>query len=178
MTSTETLTAESRRHDRVRRTDTGPGSRGRIAQGLRRSALPLAAVAALGFVASIVGELGISGLGRAVLGVPSDFKALTAPDIFPYAFAPIVGCSLAFIAVFIVKKPGAHSAHLFLTVGLKFAVLDLLLALLAAGGSMSAGTIVTLVAVVLYPLLIIPALLRFVPRPGFDRIQPLAAAAV
>lgn len=150
-------------------------SRGRIAGGLRTAALPLATVFACAFAASLVGALAIRALGRALLSVPTNFEPLLVPHIFPYTFAPVVGCSVAFTVAFIVKKPGPRSLHLFLTVGAKFALIDALIAILSLPGSTSAGSIATLIAVILYPLLIIPALLRFVPRPGTADTRALPA---
>lgn len=151
-------------HDTLAAGDTP--SQGRIASGLRTAALPLAAVFACAFAASLAGALAIRALGRALLSVPANFEPLLVPHIFPYTFAPVIGCSVAFTVAFIVKKPGPRSLHLFLTVGAKFALIDALIAIISLPGSTGAGAIVTLIAVILYPLLIIPALLRFVPRPG------------
>jgi len=141
-------------------------SRGRVAGGLREAALPLAAVFACAFLAAVAGALAIRTVGRAVLGVPDNFEPLLVPNIFPYAFAPVVGCSAAYIIFFIVKRPGPRSAHLFIAVGLKFILLDSLLAVLSLPNHTSLAAILTLLAVIAYPLLIIPALLRFVPRPA------------
>lgn len=149
--------------------------RDRIVSGLRQAGVPLAAVFACGMVASLVCCLGIRELGRAILDVPHGFKPLAVPDIFPYTFAPIVGCSAAFVVAFIVKKPGPRSIHLFVTVGLKFAVLDGAIALLSLPGSTSAGSVITMVAIILFPLLIMPVQLRLIPRPGSTPLQMAAA---
>jgi hypothetical protein len=146
--------------------------RDRIAYGLRVAGWRLPAVFVSGLAVSLAVGLGLGALGRAVLNVPSDFHQLKVPGIFPYAFPPIFGCTGGFIVAFIVKKPGRRSMHLFLTVGLKFALIDSLIAILGLPGSANAGSIVTLLAVILFPLLIMPALLRFVPRVGTPASEP------
>jgi hypothetical protein len=128
-------------------------------------------------LASLAGALLIGALGKALLNVPSDFKQLEVPGIFPYAFAPVIGCSVAYAVAFVVKKPGPRSIHLFVTVGVKFALLDSLLAILDLPSSANAGSIATLLVVILYPLVIIPVLLRFVPRPNTAEMASVPATA-
>lgn len=155
----------------------GPEPRpGRIKAGLRQVAVRLGVVFVVGFAASIVGALAIRGLGRALLNVPNDFKPLMVPDIFPLTFAPIVGCTVGFIVAFVVKKPGPRSVHLFLTVGLKFILLDTAIAILSLPGSTSAGSIITMMLVIIFPLLILPVELRFVPRPGSNQTHSVPTA--
>lgn len=155
-----------------------PQTGGRIIGGLRLVAPRIAAVFVFGVAASVTGDLLIRALGRALLSVPNGFSLLKVPDIFPYCIAPIVGCSAAFIAAFVVKKPGPRSIHLFLVVGLKFALLDGVIAILSLPSGTNAGSIVTLLLVIVYPLAVIPALLRFVPRPASDQAQALPVHAL
>jgi hypothetical protein len=141
-----------------------PGRRQQIAARVRRSGLPLVRTLVGGVVISLLGELAIGRFSHAVLGVSDSFKMLTPPDVVPVAFGPVVGCSVVFALVFMLKRPTARSKHLLVTAGIKFALLNGLIAFLTLSGPASAATIATVLVAVTYPILYIPALLRFVPR--------------
>jgi hypothetical protein len=130
--------------------------------GAIRSRLLLLTLA--GAIASFALALGIRGLGRALLDVPTSLPTLVISALVPASIAPILGNSFGFLMSFLVK-PGRHSMRVFLAVGCAFLVIGCVIAAVNMPSSASAGSIVTTAVVVIVPNLWISALLFLIPRP-------------
>ncbi len=129
-----------------------------------RVSLPLWALLAGGLLVSVALGFALRGLGRGVLGVPSDLPSLAASALLPATIFPVLGNTFGFYMSFR-AKPSAHSLRLFLAIGVVMTVVGILISTSKLPASASSGSVITTVAVSLVPsVLIIAALLRLVSR--------------
>jgi hypothetical protein len=141
---------------------------GRALEGVRAGGRPLAtrliAVAAVGAAVSLAVGFGLRALGRSAFDVPHSLPTLELSVLLPATIAPVLGNSFGYFMSFI-AKPSRSSMKIFLGVAIVFLVPPFAVAAAKMPGSANAGSVVTTAAVNVFPQLIVPALLLFVPSP-------------
>ncbi len=128
----------------------------------RPTATRLIAVAVIGAALSAAVGFGIRALGRSVLDVPHGLPTLELSVLLPATIAPVLGNSFGYFMSFM-AKPSGNSMKIFLGVAAVFLIPPIVVAATKMPGSANAGSILTTAAVIIFPQLIVPALLLFVP---------------
>jgi hypothetical protein len=142
---------------------------GRALRAVRPRGRPTAArlvmVAVVGAAVSCAVGFGLRALGRSLFDVPNALPTLELSVLLPATIAPVLGNSFGYFMSFM-AKPSRNSMKIFLGVAAAFLIPPVVVAATKMPGSANAGSVITTGAVNVFPLLIVPALLLFVPSPA------------